>query len=153
MLDGEANLRVLWPYSLADFTGNNLSVVIRIEYLGRAILLTGDVENEGEMGMVESGTNLHADILKVAHHGSRTSNGLPFLKKVQPRWASISCDSEVYGHPHVEAIADLKYVMSDSVNILRTDRVGTIGFEINRGGVRRISSLTLSGFASSPGLH
>lgn len=136
-LGGQARLRVLWPYSLADFSGNNLSLVLRIEYAGKSILLTGDVEDEGEMGIVESGTNLRADILKVAHHGSRTSNGLPFLEKVQPKWASISCDSEVYGHPHVEAVADLKYVMGDSVNILRTDRVGTIAFELDKSGVRR----------------
>ena len=49
--------------------------------------------------------DLAADILKVAHHGSRTSSGLGFLEAVHPRWAVISCDSSVYGHPHAEALA------------------------------------------------
>lgn len=137
--DGAVHVRALWPYSRASFTGNNLSVVLRVEYASHAVLLTGDVENQGETGMLAAGSHLGSDILKVAHHGSRTSNGLPFLSAVAPKWAVISCDSTVYGHPHPEAVADLKFILGDSTRILRTDRVGTIAFDIDANGIRRLT--------------
>jgi competence protein ComEC len=136
--DGEVNVRALWPYSRSSFQSNNLSLVLRVEYAQHALLLTGDVEDEGELGMLAADVNLDSDILKVAHHGSRTSNGLPFLSAVAPRWAIISCDSSVYGHPHRETMADLNLIMGDSTQILRTDREGTIGFAMDIQGVRRL---------------
>ena len=141
--DQDIRVRALWPYSRAVLQGNNLSLVLRVEYASHTVLLTGDVEEEGEIGMLASGTTLSSDILKVAHHGSRTSSGLPFLSAVAPHWAIISCDSTVYGHPHPETVADLNYVVGDSNRILRTDRVGTVGFEIDEYGVRRIETQRL----------
>ncbi len=138
ILDGTIHVRALWPYSRANFQGNNLSVVLRAEYAAHAVLLTGDVEDEGEAGMLAAGARLRSDILKVAHHGSRSSNGLPFLAAVAPQWALISCDSTVYGHPHAEAVADLNFTIGDSSRILRTDRVGTVAFDIDAFGVRRL---------------
>lgn len=139
ILKGAVHVRALWPFSVADFEGNNLSLVLRVEYATHTVMLTGDIENEAEMGILDSKTLLASDILKVAHHGSRTSNGLPFLSSVNPSWAVISCDSTVYGHPHAEALADLKWVMSDSTHILRTDKIGSVGFEISPTGVRRFN--------------
>ncbi len=138
--DGEVHIRALWPYSRAAYQGNNLSSVLRVEYASHSILLTGDVEDEGEMGMLAAGGYLDSDILKVAHHGSRTSNGLPFLSAASPLWAVISCDSMVYGHPHPEAIADMVLIMGDSTHILRTDRLGTLAFALDNLGVTRLSS-------------
>ena len=79
-----------------------------------------------------------ADLLKVPHHGSRTSSGLPFLAAVQPHWAVISCDSAVYGHPHAESLADLSLILGNDERILRTDREGTVAFEMDGNGIRRI---------------
>jgi competence protein ComEC len=140
ILDGDVRVRALWPYSSAAFEGNNLSLVMRAEYGSHAILLTGDVEDDGEKGILAAGSKVSCDILKVAHHGSRSSNGLPFLSAARPRWAVISCDGAVYGHPHAEAVADLNYVIGDSSRILRTDRVGTIAFDIDELGVRRLEA-------------
>ncbi|MDB5050651.1 MAG: beta-lactamase domain protein [Fibrobacteres bacterium] len=131
-------VRVLWPFPHSGLQDNNISTVLRVEYLSRRILLTGDIEEEAERGVLAAGVSPAADILKVAHHGSRTSNGLPFLSAVSPRWAVISCDSAVYGHPHAEAVADLNLVMGDSARILRTDRSGTVAFEVDGLGIRRI---------------
>ncbi|HKP97412.1 MAG TPA: ComEC/Rec2 family competence protein [Fibrobacteria bacterium] len=138
--EGEVRMRALWPPPHTGLAGNNLSTVLRVEYLSRRILLTGDIEDEAERGLLASGAVPAADILKVAHHGSRTSSGLPFLSAVEPRWAIISCDSSVYGHPHAEAVADLKLMIGDSTRILRTDREGTVGFEIDEWGIRRLGS-------------
>jgi competence protein ComEC len=130
---------VLWPFPHTGFERNNISTVLRVEYLARRILLTGDIEDEVERAILTAGVSPSADILKVAHHGSRTSNGLPFLAAVAPRWAVISCDSTVYGHPHAEAVADLNLVIGDSERILRTDRAGTVGFEVDEFGIRRVA--------------
>jgi competence protein ComEC len=133
-----ARIRVVWPPPLAAFSGNDLSTVIRVEYAGKRILLTGDIEDPAEQAIRSAHPDLAGDILKVAHHGSRTSSGLAFLESVRPRWAVISCDSSVYGHPHAEALADLEWVMGAGAPILRTDREGTIAFELGEWGVRRI---------------
>lgn len=132
-------IHVLWPFFRTDFKGNNLSQVLRVEYANQALLLTGDIENEGEMGLLAGGQRLDAQLLKVAHHGSRTSNGLPFLSAVSPRWAIISCDSSVYGHPHPEAVADLNYIIGDSTHVLRTDRLGSLVFDITSQGVQQVT--------------
>lgn len=130
--------RALWPPPRALLEGNDLSTVMRVEYAGKRILLTGDIEAAAENALLAARTALSADILKVAHHGSRSSSGLGFLEAVRPKWAVISCDSSVYGHPHPEAISDLMWVMRDSARILRTDREGTLAFELDERGIRRI---------------
>lgn len=131
-------VRVLWPAPRAPFTGNDLSTVLRVESAGGRILLTGDIEAPAEQAILAEHPDLATDILKVAHHGSRSSSSLAFLEAAHPHWAVISCDSSVYGHPHAEAMADLKWTMEDSTRILRTDREGTIGFEMDGWGIRRI---------------
>ena len=131
--------RVLWPVPHSSMTGNDMSTVLRIDYAGKRILLTGDIEDPAEKAILEEGFDLASDILKVAHHGSRTSSSLEFVAAVRPRWAVISCDSVVYGHPHAEAVDDLAVVMGGTEGILRTDREGTVGFEIREGGVWRIN--------------
>ncbi|MEO6097722.1 MAG: hypothetical protein ABIW76_19520 [Fibrobacteria bacterium] len=138
IFDQGVRVRTLWPFPRSDLESNNLSTVLRVEYQGHRLLLTGDIEEEAERGILASGLQPSADLLKVAHHGSRTSSGLPFLAAVAPRWAVISCDSTVYGHPHAEAVADLSLIIGDSARILRTDREATIGFELDELGVRRV---------------
>jgi competence protein ComEC len=130
--------RILWPFPHSRLESNNSSTVLRVEYRDRRLLLTGDIEDEAESGILAAGLRPGADLLKVAHHGSRTSSGLPFLAAVQPRWAVISCDSAVYGHPHAESLADLSLILGNDERILRTDREGTIAFKMDEQGVRRV---------------
>lgn len=103
-LDGVV-LDVIWPTADAiannRFSNNNLSVVVRIVYNDHEILLTGDIEKSAEDAILASGVDIQSDILKVAHHGSRTSSSTGFLLAVHPDIALISVGRDnQYGHPH-----------------------------------------------------
>lgn len=79
---------------------NNESVVIMLKYGETEILLTGDIEARMERQIILSGTNLDADVLKVAHHGSKTSTTEEFLYEVSPQVAIIQVGAKNrYGHP------------------------------------------------------
>lgn len=136
--DGRIGVKVLWPPPSFSAADNDLSLVLRVSYGGSSLLLTGDVEAAGESGLLASGLTLRADLLKVAHHGSRTSSALTLLAAVAPRFAIISCDSLVYGHPHAETLAGLRRFVPGAGRILRTDVEGTVGFELGEEGVHRI---------------
>ena len=101
---------------------NNSSIVIRVQIEGKRVVLTGDVEREAESLL--DGRILRCDILKVAHHGSRSSSTAPFLEEARPRLAIISCGRHnLFGHPHREVLAAFE---QRGVRILRTDRSGTV---------------------------
>jgi beta-lactamase superfamily II metal-dependent hydrolase len=138
MWPGGLGAAVLWPPRHFSGSDNDRSLVLRVVWQGTALLLTGDVEAEAEAGLLRSGRNLSASLLKVAHHGSRSSSSLPFLAAVAPRFAVISCDSSAYGHPHQETVAGLERILGSSERIVRTDREGTLTFELDGFGVRRI---------------
>jgi competence protein ComEC len=101
---------------------NNSSVVARVQ-LGRLrVLLTGDIEKEAEWEL--DGRDIRADVLKVAHHGSRSSSTAAFLNAVTPRIALISCGRRnFFGHPHPEVLRSLA---ARRVRLFRTDRDGTV---------------------------
>jgi competence protein ComEC len=107
---------------------NNASVVLRAEAGGRRFLLTGDIEKEAELWLGDR--DLRADVLKVAHHGSRTSSSPAFLDAVAPRLAVISCGRHnLFGHPHQAVLDDLA---GRRVRTWRTDRDGSIDVEVHR---------------------
>lgn len=135
---GGLGMAVLWPPRHFSGSDNDRSLVLRVDWRGTALLLTGDVEAEAEAGLLRSGRNLSAALLKVAHHGSRTSSSLPLLAAVSPRFAVISCDSSAYGHPHAETVAGLEWILGGGERIVRTDREGTATFELDGFGVRRV---------------
>ena len=89
---------------------NNCSLVIRLYYNGNGILLTGDANSEIEAEMLSHfKSGLQSNILKVGHHGSRTSTSDAFLARVRPDYAFISVGVDnVYGHPHKEALDRLR---------------------------------------------
>jgi beta-lactamase superfamily II metal-dependent hydrolase len=135
---GRIGVKALWPPPGFSGSDNDLSLVLRVTYGAASLLLTGDVEAAGEAGMLASGVSLKSDLLKVAHHGSRTSSSLPLLAAVSPRLAVISCDSLVYGHPHAETLAGLRHFLPGEGRIFRTDVEGTVAFEMDGEGLRRI---------------
>jgi competence protein ComEC len=106
---------------------NNYSAVLKVTYKDISFLLTGDAEELSEQEMLDNHRNVNATVLKVGHHGSKTSSSLDFLKAVRPAYAVISCgqDNE-YGYPHPETITNLKEV---ETGVLRTDVLGTIVVE------------------------
>lgn len=85
---------------------NNCSLVMRLYYNGNGVLLTGDANSEIEVDMLSHfKTGLQSNILKVGHHGSRTSTSDAFLARVRPDYAFISVGlNNKYGHPHKEAL-------------------------------------------------
>lgn len=86
---------------------NNASIVTRIVYGDTALLLSGDASKEIEDFLVEQfGTQLKSDVLKLGHHGSKTSTGEKWLDVVQPFYAVVSAGLDNrYGHPHQEVMS------------------------------------------------
>lgn len=97
---------------------NNYSAVLRIEYGQTAYLFTGDAEDVSEEEMLSSGVTLESDLLKVGHHGSKSSSTVSFLQAVQPKYVVISVGTDNdYGHPTAKAVG---------AQVYRTDQQGTI---------------------------
>jgi competence protein ComEC len=107
-----ARITVLAPCPAHDpgFDPNDNSLVLRIDYRGRSLLLMGDAEAHEEAALLASGVLLRADVLKVGHHGSRTSSSAALLAAVQPRVAIISAGvANRFGHPHAEVVERLEH--------------------------------------------
>jgi competence protein ComEC len=101
----------------------------------RKILLTGDIEAEAEYHFLDR--DLRADVLKVAHHGSRSSSRPAFLDAVAPRVAVVSCGRRnLFGHPHPSVLDALR---ERRVRVWRTDHSGSIDVEV-RGRALYVSS-------------
>ncbi len=110
---------------------NNGSVVIRIVHQGTSILLTGDIEHETDGDLMRWGHRLRSDLLKAAHHGSRTSSTPEFLAGVTPGIVAISCGiNNKFRHPSPEVIQRLRDM---GIQIWRTDHSGAITARIDRG--------------------
>ena len=124
---GGATIDVLAPlpdYLPVDTPKNNDSLVLRVRYGRHAFLLCGDVERQIEWGMLDAGESARADVLKVAHHGSRTSSTEEFLSAVAPTFAIVSAGFEnSYGHPNPDVLDRLE---RHRAVILRTDLDGLI---------------------------
>jgi competence protein ComEC len=126
MAVGRWRLAVLHPET--DDGGrevNERSLVLLAEVRGRRVLLTGDIESWAERRLAECcARDLRADVLKVAHHGSRTSSTATFLEASSPRLALISAGlNNMYHHPAPEVVERLE---EQGTRILRTDRSGEI---------------------------
>jgi competence protein ComEC len=124
---GGATIDVLAPCPgpVADRGANDNSFVIRIRYGRRALLFMGDAEHTEEAEL--SAADLRADVLKVGHHGSRTSSTPAFLARAQPAVAVISCGvRNRFGHPHASTLEHLA-----AMRVFRTDRDGAVVVETN----------------------
>ena len=117
---GDAAIRVIAPCPGFDagYDANDNSFVLRIDYGGRSILFTGDIEGHAESKLVETAAPLRADILKVPHHGSRTSSSEALLQVVQPQIAVISAGAwNPYNHPHPEVLDRLQHHAQQVIQI------------------------------------
>jgi competence protein ComEC len=120
----------LWPEvssgEVASNAQNNDSLVLRLRYGNRTVLLPGDAEKQAENQMIaeNSAEVMRADVLKTGHHGSKNSTTPEFLAAVRPQVAVISAGEEnPYGHPNRELLERLEQA---GVRILRTDREGAV---------------------------
>ena len=125
---GAVSAEVLWPERTSNVeapSGNDDSVVLRLRLGERVFLLTGDAERNAERALVRAeGDGLRSDVLKVAHHGSKTSSIESFVRATTPAYAVISVGLDsIFGHPHREVVERWR---ASGAQILTTGRSGTI---------------------------
>ncbi len=107
---------------------NNMSLVQMIDIFNNKILFTGDIEKEAEMEIITN-TNGYVDILKVPHHGSKTSSTQEFINCFKPKYAVISVGENNFGHPDSRVIDRYK---STGTKIFRTDKNGLVKVIFNK---------------------
>ncbi|HEX4166030.1 MAG TPA: ComEC/Rec2 family competence protein [Bryobacteraceae bacterium] len=126
---GGVEIRVLAPspdYVPGENATNNDSLVFEIRYGKRSVLLTGDAERAEEADMLASGELQAVTLLKIGHHGSKTSSSEDFLSAVQPKFAFISDGyKNQFHHPSGDVLARLA---THQVSIFRTDQRGLLSF-------------------------
>lgn len=119
---GKAELTILGLNAGSSI--NDSSIVLRIDFGITSFLFTGDAGREAEQALLDSGANLAATVLKVAHHGSETSTAYPFLREVNPKYAVISVGkNNSYGHPSGNTLSRLR---DADAEVFRTDLQGDI---------------------------
>ena len=134
-VENDVKIKVLFPEEkmIEENSINNNSLVFKLMYKDFSILFTGDIERISEERLVKlySNTNiLKSTILKVAHHGSKTSSIQEFLELVHPKIALIGVGkNNLYGHPNQEVIERLEAFCA---KIYRTDNEGEITIEVNK---------------------
>ncbi len=152
-------MEILYPFE--DLEGktvkntNNTSIIAKLVFNENSFLFTGDAYKSVEKKLLEEKVELNSDVLKVGHHGSKTSTSEEFLKQVSPEIGVISvggdekaeglnCDNKKrnkYGHPSCEVLERLE---KSAIKILRTDKAGDI--KIISDGIRFKYEPTVSNF-------
>ena len=140
-IDG-IEFNTMYPsYSFKNDNLNNNSLVIRADIFDTRILFTGDMEMEEELLLLEKvkSKDLDIDILKVGHHGSKTSSTEDFLKTTSPSISIISCGiKNKFGHPNNEVLERLSFFNS---RVIRTDLSGEIMLKIYKNNQIKISTM------------
>ncbi|MEO8847683.1 MAG: DNA internalization-related competence protein ComEC/Rec2 [Casimicrobiaceae bacterium] len=124
---------VLWPRADAYLDplikSNDMSCVLRIDGEYGSALLTGDIEAADEQSMLAAGAELHADVIVVPHHGSRTSSTRPFVEAVHAAVAVFTPGyRNRFGHPRPEVVARYR---QDGALVLRSDADGGVELELD----------------------
>lgn len=115
---------ILWPFDSLEEKEmkniNNTSIVSRLVFKNNSFLFTGDIFKSIEKKLIKNEIFLDSDVLKIGHHGSKTSSSLEFIQAVSPEIAVIQCGrNNRYGHPHKETLAILEKF---DIIVLRTDK-------------------------------
>lgn len=135
---GELKYYIISPFKEYEDINNN-SIVTKLIYNNFSAIITGDAEKKAEIDILEGAYDLKANILKVGHHGSSTSNTQDFLDKIQPDFSVISLGkNNEYGHPHKEVVQGLEAM---NTKILRTDEMGTIVFQTDGQEIKLLNKL------------
>lgn len=127
---------IIWPFSenmISDNSINNNSLVCKLNYKNYSMLFTGDIEAIAEKAILKKCSKnlniLKSDILKVAHHGSKTSSITEFIEKIKPKYAIIGVgEDNKFGHPSDSTIQNLEKA---NIRIYRTDKMGEIEMKTN----------------------
>ena len=141
-LADDVYIKSIWPAGssaklISSDDANENNMVYLVFYHGMKILVTGDLVSEDEEKMIDyyKGSDvLDCDVLKVGHHGSKTSSSEEFLDAVTPEIAVISVGANnMYGHPNQETLDKLA---ARGIRTYRTDLNGAVGIDIGNGGVK-----------------
>ena len=119
-------MRTLHPVENICVEANEGSITLRLKGLGHSAVLTGDLTVAGEKEIMKTDAYLKSDVLKLGHHGSKTSSSVPFVTAVNPTYAIIpSGRRNRFRHPHKQVLNRL-----DSLHIpyINTAKKGTITF-------------------------
>ena len=127
---------IIWPFSdnmISDNSINNNSLVCKLNYKNYSMLFTGDIEAIAEKAILKKYSKnlniLKSDILKVAHHGSKTSSITEFIEKIKPIYELIGVgEDNKFGHPSDNTIQNLEKA---NIRIYRTDKMGEIEIKTN----------------------
>ena len=127
---------IIWPFSdnmISDNSINNNSLVCKLNYKNYSMLFTGDIEAIAEKAILKKYSKnlniLKSDILKVAHHGSKTSSITEFIEKIKPKYAILGVgEDNKFGHPSDNTIQNLEKA---NIRIYRTDKMGEIEIKTN----------------------
>ncbi|PKG24500.1 DNA internalization-related competence protein ComEC/Rec2 [Niallia nealsonii] len=129
-LSGDTRFYILSPLTENIENKNDASIVIKAKIGGLNWLFTGDLEESGEQLLLSRYPNLKTDILKIGHHGSKTSTSESFLQKIEPKAAIISAGkNNRYGHPHKAVIDRLQKA---HITTWRTDLNGEITYKFSK---------------------
>lgn len=106
----ETNLNYVTSYLIDSnyLDENDNSLVFDIKFLDQSFLFLGDISQSVERDLVNQERLVYPTVLKLAHHGSKTSTDPYVLNKLNPQFVIISSDPEVYGHPHIEVLETLR---------------------------------------------
>ena len=128
-LEKDLTLTCLWPLNALSMSSNNQSIVMKLRYKEVSILFTGDIEKETETILAQTYPQLlKSTILKVGHHGSKTSSSPYFLAQVSPKASIIQVGrNNHYSHPNPQVLERLKAYGS----VFRTDQQGQISLKTN----------------------
>ena len=127
---------IIWPFSdnmISDNSINNNSLVCKLNYKNYSMLFTGDIEAIAEKAILKKYSKnlniLKSDILKVAHHGSKTSSITEFIEKIKPKYAIIGVgEDNKFGQPTDNTIQNIEKA---NIRIYRTDKMGEIEIKTN----------------------
>lgn len=128
-LGASTSILILSPSGdVRDLESNTSSIVAQLRYGGIEFMLTGDAPISIEEYLSRTfGKDLESEVLKLGHHGSRTSSGEIFLDTIKPEYGVVSAGKDnTYGHPHSEVVENLK---KRDINMLNTADSGTIVFK------------------------
>ena len=143
-IEDNLQFKILWPgeKTISENAINNNAMVAKLIYKDFSCLFTGDIEEEAEKELVKLNKNeLNSTILKIAHHGSKTSTTEKFLEKVNPKMALIGVgENNTFGHPNREV---LERISKYTNKIYRTDKNGEINimYKFYKKGKIKIRSL------------
>lgn len=128
-LGGGAYLEIIFPdRDVSGLSPNDGSIVMKLVYGKTSVLLQGDSTANMEHYILSfGGSDLKSDILKLGHHGSKTSTTEEYIKTVSPKWSIISAGgNNSYGHPHKEV---LDVLVMEKIDVLATCAMGRISFK------------------------